>query len=377
MSDQDTRFPAGSDHNSPSTASRPDGEPSPSREKDLFTEEAMATLFEHVGPRLDAPRELKNSVFEIVEQTWQENTERRAVRRRRTIWAAAAGLICSIGLAWWALGTWNPSSTRPIATETVATVEALFGESPALAPGQILTAGTEIITDGHQRVALRLDDHLSLRLQEDTRLRLLSRHSVELLGGTVYFDSGASDAARAATPSDSPSSNSRIPTQLAEIEIHTRFGTASDIGTQFETRVDADSLRIQVREGAVLVAVGDESHRAEAGVELTVDSAGHVAKARLPQQQDWSWILATAPIFQLDGSTLGQALDWVARETGWTVRFEDEDLEAEARRIVTRGSLDGLTPDQAPELIVPTAGLSYSLDGQTLTIMRSSTPAPN
>ena len=70
--------------------------------------------------------------------------------------------------------------------------------------------------------------------------------------------------------------------------------------------------------------------------------------------------------------TLSVFLDWVAREGGWTIRFADEALRRSAPSIVLRGSIDGLTPEQALEAILPTCGLTHRIANGTVTIDRGS-----
>jgi hypothetical protein len=74
----------------------------------------------------------------------------------------------------------------------------------------------------------------------------------------------------------------------------------------------------------------------------------------------------------VDGKTLPVFLDWVAREGGWTIRFADEALRRAASSIVLRGSIDGLTPEQALEAILPTCGLTHRIANGTVTVDRGS-----
>ena len=322
---------------------------------DLLSEDTMETLLLHARPRANAPIEIKNSVFEAVQGAWQDKVERRAAQRRhRVIWALAASVLLAVGVGW--LLTRTDSTLIPVGVvpQTVATVEAWQSPSPSpYALGTALGPGDELATLGTERAALRLRNGFSLRLDHDTRIRLLTGRTVELMTGTVYVDSGGTGSSG------------------DNIEIRTHLGHTTDIGTQFEVRLGDGGLRVQVREGAVRVDVDGRSHAAEAGTEIAVDAAGTVHTTALPQDRDWSWVMEAAPTFELDGSTVAEALHWVSRETGWTVSYEDPELEQEAATIVTRGSLSGLTPAQAPELIIPTAGLTYSRDGPTLHVRRA------
>ena len=73
----------------------------------------------------------------------------------------------------------------------------------------------------------------------------------------------------------------------------------------------------------------------------------------------WSWVLAAAPPFEIEGMTLDAFLDWAARENGWTVRYVDPGLEAVAGTTVLHGSIGHLTPAEAPGVVLPGAGLEH------------------
>ena len=326
-------------------------------------DDGLDILFKHVGPRKSAPDSVKAEVFAKVDQVWQDKLNRR--RRARQIWALAASLLIVAGLGW-AVGWF--SSPQPkgqgivVAEQPVASLEAWFSRSTVqpFERGTSLVAGTEVSTVDGERAALRLNSGVSLRLGPSSRVRLTASDSVELLTGVVYVDSGPGSQG----PQDAQTGGG------PKIEIRTHFGHATDIGTQFELRLDSERLSVQVREGIVRLDVEGESHDAQAGTGISIDSAGEVRREALPSSQDWAWAIETAPPFELEGATLAQALRWVARETGWVVRFEDAALEEEAETITTHGSLEGLTPRQAPELVVPTAGLAYTLNQGVLSIHR-------
>jgi hypothetical protein len=82
-------------------------------------------------------------------------------------------------------------------------------------------------------------------------------------------------------------------------------------------------------------------------------------------------VLEAAAGFEIEGQTLQDLLDWVARETGWQVRFADAELAASAKEIVLHGGIGNLRPDQAPFAVLPGAGLEGELSRGVLTIRRA------
>ena len=66
---------------------------------------------------------------------------------------------------------------------------------------------------------------------------------------------------------------------------------------------------------------------------------------------DWQWVLASAPEFESEGHTVRELLEWVARETGWTVPYEDARSRGEPGRSSST-ALPGLRPDR-PRPVCP------------------------
>jgi ferric-dicitrate binding protein FerR (iron transport regulator) len=340
-------------------------------------DEAIGRLLRLAGPRPRAPQERAVRVKAAVRAHWRQQlrqqleSSRQPVQRidtrppfksrlsaRRTglVLASAASLIIGLGLVLTRL----PRAPMP-APVVVASVEAMTGSVeviPAagaahqLTLAEPITTGTRLITGSDGRVALRLGNGSSLRLDHQTRLRMVSTSAVALDRGAVYVDSGAESSG----------------TTLA---IETSFGIARDIGTQFEVRIDEETLQVRVREGTVRLERGQGVHEARAGTELLVESDGTMVCRTIPRHGElWQWVLEIAPGFDLEGASLAGFIDWVARETGWQVEPADEQA---ARAIISStltvyGGLAGLSPDQAPAAVLPTCNLESTVSNGVLTI---------
>jgi ferric-dicitrate binding protein FerR (iron transport regulator) len=180
---------------------------------------------------------------------------------------------------------------------------------------------------------------------------LTSANVLELETGAVYIDTGIDGA--------------------GGLEVRTTYGVARDIGTQFETRLADERLSLVVREGEVLFTGEGGKYRAGAGVALSLGPDGGVTRSRVEASDPrWSWASSAAPPFDIEGRSLAEVLAWVARETGWTVRYEDDELERSAAQILTHGSTGGLEPELVPDLVVPVAGLEHRLQGTVLRVER-------
>jgi hypothetical protein len=73
-------------------------------------------------------------------------------------------------------------------------------------------------------------------------------------------------------------------------------------------------------------------------------------------------------MMEIEGRSLRQFLEWVARERGWILRFDSLATSAEADSIILDGSIDGLTLDQALEAVLATSRLTHRVDQGVLEI---------
>jgi hypothetical protein len=66
-------------------------------------------------------------------------------------------------------------------------------------------------------------------------------------------------------------------------------------------------------------------------------------------------------------------LEYLSREHGWELRYDDEALARDASRIVLHGSVEGLDAHDTLEVALTTAALSYRLEHGTLRVSRPAT----
>ena len=336
---------------------------------DLETGEAdpVARLVRLAGARPPVPEERAARVEMRVREAWLANVAARR-RFRWTSWgaglAAAAALAVAVGLLW------RHASQPPPPPVLVATVERVSGtvstagaagERVPLMPGTQLFAGAPIETGADGRLALRLaaipgQASPSMRIDVGTRAHFDARNELRLDAGAVYVDSQGG----------------------APVLVQTPFAQVTERGTQFEVRVSSGGVRVRVREGAVELAnaegVGRRgSWEATAGAELTLASDGRLSRSTVPaHDQAWEWVQQIAPSFRLEGSTLGDFLAWVGRESGWRIAWADPARAADKVPATLHGSVDGLPPEQALAAVLPTCGLADRRDGDTVVVFASS-----
>ncbi len=334
------------------------------RDGEAPEEDLVGQLLDLAGRRPPMSEDALAELRRVAYPVWQRKVRAHAGvvdigERRGRYWPLAAAatvvLAAGLGLFWSRIG---PTAGAP---PVVARVEALVngaglwsGEAAAgpLAVAAEIPAGATLATADDGLLAVRLAAGPSLRLDAGTRLTLESATVVALRQGAVYFDSA--------------------PGAAAEVEVHTPFGVVRDVGTQFEARLVGGGLRLQVREGEVRLEREGAEHPALAGAVLTVEAGGTVETGTVPDYGDaWDWMLAVTPAFVLEDRTVGEFLAWVARETGWRLRYADPTLESEVAAAVAHGSIAGLAPDQSLEVVLPTAGLGFRVEAGTLHVARA------
>jgi ferric-dicitrate binding protein FerR (iron transport regulator) len=343
-------------------------------------EDDVRRLIQRAGPRPTLPPAARLRLRVAAEEAWHRKVQnhRRQQRRQRrgrlVRWSAAVATLAAAAMLLLVLRPtlWSPQGDPPGASSVLGPVATLLSAQGALSfegvprGGATLPTGATLSTGEGGRAALWLEARQAeLRLDQNSRLRLVSPDTVELERGALYFDASAHPLEGEPAPA---------------FQVLTPWGTARDIGTQFEVRLQEEALRIRVREGAVLLELprGEGTHRADAGVELTLDTAS-VARGDDPDAfvqraaiathgPAWQWVLEAAPPFEIEGRTLGEFLGWLSRESGWRLQYDTPALGERAAEIILHGSIAGLSAEEAVDVIVAGSALSYRLEEGVLTI---------
>ena len=94
------------------------------------------------------------------------------------------------------------------------------------------------------------------------------------------------------------------------------------------------------------------------GTQVTITTGGARETERLPAYDAaWQWVQQVAPPFELEGSSVVAFLDWVSSETGLWITFTDTHVERLATSTRLHGTLRGLAPGEAAQVILPGCGL--------------------
>ncbi|MCI0658552.1 MAG: FecR family protein [Acidobacteria bacterium] len=331
----------------------------PTEENQADETEAIARLLRLAGPRPGVPADREARLRSAAHAHWSTSV-RKGRRLRWAVWTsvslAAASVLIFIGT----LRGWRVLDILPVPGSVVATVLRVEGfqnvpASQAPAAGAELKSRAVLATGAGDRVALQMRGGAVVRVDSGTRLRLISPSLIDLDSGAIYVDSG-------------PSGKAGHP-----LEIRTRLGIVRDVGTQFQVRVGQDGIQVSVREGIARLEREGASHDATAGIELSLKDDGALTSRTIPSTGgEWDWILGLSPAFPLEGSPLAEYLAWVGRETGLRIEFQDPSVEAEAPMVILHGSIEGLRPEETLAAVLPTCGMAYAIDGDTLMIRRGS-----
>lgn len=85
-------------------------------------------------------------------------------------------------------------------------------------------------------------------------------------------------------------------------------------------------------------------------------------------------MLDAAPAPVIAGRPLSFFLDWVIRESGWTVELADPETAERASTITLHGDIEDLKPEEAMAMVLNSSGLEYALDEGRLFVGPMSVP---
>jgi ferric-dicitrate binding protein FerR (iron transport regulator) len=300
-------------------------------------DDRLAELLQRAGVRPAPSSAAADRARHEALTAWRETVELQQRQRRRTV-RTAVSLLAVAAVLVLAVARLRIGDAPP-----VVVVDSVNGSA------QVLHANDIYRTDDRGRARLRLVGGIELRLDHETEVRFHSQSALSIERGALFIDTGG---ARSPQP----------------IDVRTAAGIVRDIGTRFEVRVLAEGTRVRVRDGLVELQSSGNSQVGERGIELLSTASGVSTRKISPAGDDWAWVALAAEPLHIEGRTLQQFLDWAELEGGWDITFATDALQASASSIVLHGSIDGLTPEQALQTILPTCGLDYRVNGDVVTV---------
>jgi len=275
----------------------------------LESEASFEELLGHVAARPVPSAEDAEMARNAVRAEWLAVTRKRKRRIRFVSLAAAASVLMTLALVI------RFALTPPVIAVQVASIEKSFGSIAIYVMGEALqetgdlssiSIGQTIVTGRESGLALAWAGGGSLRIDANSRVAFLSDSAIELVSGAMYFDSMNQDV---------------------ELEVRTKYGVIRHLGTQYVGRIESESLSVSVREGRVAVD-GLYFGVAEPRQRLTIIGSARPSVLSIsPYGDDWRWVELTAPRVDFDGKTIYEFLQWVARETGLTIKYDDQNVK--------------------------------------------------
>ena len=327
----------------------------------MRTDDAVEALLEQAMPRPAPPGKDEKMIREAVFSEWQAVTGKRRSRSRYLRFAAAASVLLGVAL------TFNMLNDNGVAPVQVASISKSFGSIHVLgeqAEVQELTdlsaimAGQTIITNVDSGIGIEWGNGGSLRIAADTRIEFLNTEEVFLHSGKVYFDSTPSQLVAGIN------GGSRDTT----LRIRTDLGVVTHLGTQYMLETDGGELVVSVREGQVAINGNYRDEKALDGQRLSIAGSARGSVTNISRYgEPWAWIEEVAPVADTDGRSVSEFLDWVSRETGLIIEYQDAATRQEADGIVLKGKVN-LQPRAALDFWLQGQDLKWDINGGTISV---------
>ena len=311
--------------------------------------EALGALIRSAGRRIEPPLSAREQTLAIALEAWQEKSAH--TRHRRAAGWLAVGSAVAAGVVAVVLHDWTWRTPVGVPAVPVARLERGIGAVETRLTGEQdwrllddqmpLVGAARVRTSPGGRAAIRLASGVSLRLAESTEVAFAKPPLLELATGRVYIDNDGRNPG-------------------ARVEVITSIANVTDVGTQFEVAISGDQYRLRVRQGRVELRHGAASIDGVAGDELTIGEDGAIARTSIaPTDDAWRWVesIATAP--DVNDRPVTDLLNWVARETGRSIRFQDVSVERRAASTILHGSIQNLAPLDALSVMLATTDLDY------------------
>lgn len=328
--------------------------------KDRMREEVLEQLFQHASARERPPHETEQAIRASLHGQWKDATQGRRRWQKRWLFAAAASILIAVFA-----GSALFRSPLQVATAIeVASVEVIRGNvsvdstaSGAVASLDslgILETGQQVSTAHEAGFSALWQNGIAIRVDQNSRIRIISQAEIQLVSGRVYVDTSRADSAS------------------ASLFVSTPAGPVRHVGTRYMIAVNLGSTSVSVREGQVLF--GDDQEAASSGERLVLTASGERRREVTPVYGDnWHWTENLVQPFDSNGRTVAEFLTWVERESGRTVQYASPAALSLAAETRLRGEID-LGPMPALALVMQSTDLQSQVVQGTILVSQGSPP---
>lgn len=308
--------------------------------------DAVENLLRQAAPRPSPPASVEQEVRDAVRSEWQAVSSR---RRRRNGWrniAAAATVLLAVVVT---LNNLRDTTLPPVEVASLdqsrGTLYVQGGDTDATeaAAAAAFSVGQVLQTGDDSAAGLDWLGGGSLRVDAETRLEFTATNEIYLHRGRIYFDSQGEMAASGLT-------------------VRTEHGVVSHVGTQFMTAKTRTGLVVSVREGEVLIDGAAHSQKVRHGQRAELAGGGRpVITNTTGVGAEWEWVETISPAISVDGMSAYDFLQWVSQETGYVVRFANEDVRRLAQNTTLKGAVNA-PPREELRLRMMTMDLTARFD---------------
>lgn len=303
--------------------------------KESLSEEQIEQLLGRIGDIPQPPGDMRERVKSQVESAWRDNVQEQQQKwQNYGLFAAAATITLAITVGWL-------MTSEPLPQPVIASLDSPLESVMTSTDGDRWQASANLdmqqgaYVRAMDTASLSLTNTLNIRMKPESVVYLSSTDEVRLISGEIYLDSY-----------EKPKDES--------FRVVTNFGIAEDIGTQFSVATSAAGWQIQVREG--LVQVKDDATQVQLteSDRLNITATNRVSQSTLPaHHESWQWVENSRPVYDIEGESVDEYLQWVARETGRDLQYMSNVARESAKTTLLHGSITGMTASKSVQTVLP------------------------
>ena len=310
----------------------------------LDRERQALSLLRRAGRRAAPPQDVSERVHAALLETWSEEVRhRRRVKYRAALAAGIAALALGAGAWYWQQSVAVMHVAHVTRLSAPVTVMRAGASQRMSEPFQLRTGDSIRVPSGSSLAAQR-GDGVSLRISGPAYLVWDAPNRLRLDEGRVYVDVSRRDA------------------NAEPFEVRTPLARIEHIGTRFVAEATAFRVRVAVRDGRVrMTSTNGAALGLRRGQAAEAIANGQIAWLSPPGHAEWEWVDALAPPCGIEGRSLYDVLQDLAREADLELAYASPDVERRARELTLHGPALDLPPRAAIDAVLDTTDLDADL----------------
>ena len=315
--------------------------------KDHKTNDGVETLLQIAGKRIAPSKQMKNEVYANVHKVWTQQNKKPVYFNRYFLAAASLFILVGIYTINMLPVESNGSLYLNISKKIVISGQIETSQDQNnwsyLKTDSVIQSGDYIRTNKNNRILVELINGNIFKLDENSLIKVANMEELELLKGQIYVESNEHN------------NNNKL-------LINTKLGSINHIGTQYNVKLEAESINISVRKGAVLIHNDDLDKEINKGFEISINENGEHQKSSIDAfDSKWQWTQVITQEYDIQDKTISQYLKWISNETGYPIVWDSNKSKNLSSTIKLSGSIKGLTPIESLQVILPTTTFNYNI----------------